>query len=157
MIASLPLYPGAVDYPATNPATPTFGSGRSVLTFGASANQTILLPFVMPQAYEGGALELVVHCVAEATTGDVDLDASLEAVTPDAGESVLSDSFDTVNSSDNNSVPSTVGHLFSITISLTNDDGVAAGDECRIRLTRDQASDTLAANLHVLSVELRES
>jgi hypothetical protein len=154
---SLQLYPGAVQFPASGAAQWAVSNGRPVLAFDDTTNESAIVSFPMPQAYAAGALTLVLYCLmASATTGDVDVDAEVEAVTPDNSESGTSDSFDTVNSEDNNAVPGTAGQEFTVSVTLTNDDGVAAGDMVRLRLTRDAASDTAAGDLYVRGVDLRE-
>lgn len=159
-ISNLQLYPGAVDFPASNPATYAVEAGtdpdRIGLAFDASTNEAATFPFVMPQSYGGGTLTLVVTGkMASATTGDVDLDAEVEARS--AGEALDADSFDTANSTDNTTVPGTAGLSFEVSITLTNKDSVAVGDLVRLRLTRDAVSDTATGDVEIYGVDLRES
>lgn len=144
------LDPSTVDFTTSN--------GRSVAAFDGSTNEDLIFEFIMPQAYASGTLTLYAKCwMASAVSGDVDLDAAVEALTPGANEDVTSDSYDTANSSDNNSVPGTAGDLFEISITLTNKDSVAAGDLVRVKLTRDASSDTATGDLYIGGVEIRES
>jgi hypothetical protein len=85
------------------------------------------------------------------------VDAEVEAVTPDNSESGTSDSFATVNSEDNTAVPGTAGQEFTVAVTLTNNDGVVAGDMVRVRVTRDAVSDTATGDLYVRGAEIRES
>lgn len=161
-LENLQLYPGPVDFDETNPATYQTITGpspnRVVLSFSKNANESIVFPFVMPQAYAGGTLTLVVIAsMATATSGDVDMDAQVEARTPTDNEDLRTDSYDAANSADNNAVPGTAGLSFQVSITLANKDSVAPGDLVRIKLTRDQASDTASGQLWVSGVDLRES
>jgi hypothetical protein len=95
--------------------------------------------------------------MASATSGDVDVDVAIEAVTPgDAVDLDASTSFDTDNSTDGTTVPGTAGYLGVIEVALTNDDGATEGDYIRFRLTRDAANDTATGDMHVLAVEIRD-
>ena len=113
---------------------------------------------VAPQGWTGAVTALVYYIMASATSGDVDVDVSLEAVT-DADETDLDagDSFDTANSTDNTTVPATAGYLDVVSVTLTNADSIAAADYFRLKLTRDAASDTAAGDMYVLAVELRDA
>jgi hypothetical protein len=157
-IQSMQIFPGHVEFPAANPAQWAISNARQVLAFDATTNESAILTFPMPQAYASGALTLLLYCLmASATTGDVDVDAAVEAITPDNSESGTSDSFDTANSEDNTAVPGTAGQEFTVAVTLTNDDGVAAGDMVRVRVTRDAASDTATGDLYVRGAEIREA
>lgn len=154
-MATIAQWEGPTSRPATNFTTPGVRNGRPVEVFGNTANESCHWEGKVPQGIAASpTFTLVVTCATSATTGDIDLDAEVENLD---GLDLDGDSFDTVNSQDNTSVPGTAGEEFEISITLTNDDGLAAGDPFRIRLTRDQASDTAAADLHVKHVELRAS
>ena len=76
-----------------------------------------------------------------------------DALDLDAG-----DSFDTLNST-NTTVPATAGHLDVITVTLTNKDGVVAGDMFRLKLERDAddaTNDTASGDARVLWLEIWE-
>lgn len=159
---SLQLYPGPTDFPTSAPATPVAETAtsppRQGLAFDGATNESVAFPFIMPEAYAGGTLTLHVEGkMASATSGDVDLDGEVEARDAGANESLTADSYDTVNSQDNNSVPGVAGDGFEIAITLTNDDNVVAGDLVRIRLTRDAAADTATGDFEVYAVDIRES
>ena len=118
-------------------------------------------PFQMPAAFTGsGTLRADIHyMMASATSGKVDFDVAVEAITAaDAVDLDAADSFDTANSGDQ-TVPSTAGYLGVLTIALTNRDSVAVGDYVRIRLERDAddaTNDTATGDARVLMVVIRE-
>lgn len=149
------LFPGPVEFPATNPATPAvLANGRDALAFDDTTSESIIFAFPMPAQYAAGTITLKVYYAMDtATTGDVDLDASIEAVTD--AELVDLDSFDTVNSVDGTTVPGTANDRDSVSITLTNKDSVAVGESVRLKLARDVA-DTASGDLWVVGVELQE-
>lgn len=110
----------------------------------------------MPQGYAGGTLTavlLVAH--ATATTGNWGFQAEVERIAA-AGQDIDSDGFDTANTGSYVAVPGTTGVMQEYTITLTNKDSLAAGENYRIRITRLSPSDTAAGEAQILSVELRE-
>ena len=130
---------------------------REILKFAATPSQEAIWQFIAPQGLDTSTFEAVIFAYMDtATTGDIDLDASIEAISdPDTIDMGGAESFDTVNSSDNNSVPGTAGHPMVITITLTNDDGIAAGDLVRIKIERDTA-DTAVGDFLMVGGEIRD-
>jgi hypothetical protein len=115
----------------------------------------------MPASYTGsGSLKAdIFYMMASATSGKVDFDVLVEAITTaDALDLDSASSFDSANSGDQ-AVPSVAGYLGQVTITLTNKDSVAAGDYVRIRLERDAddaTNDTATGDARVLLVVIRE-
>jgi len=133
-------------------------SGRLVLVFDTApaASQYAIWQFVAPQGL-ANALSAVITLHGEvAGTASIVLEAQLEAVS--SGDAIGSDSFGTANSA-TQAMPASAGNTVQTTITLTNDDGIAAGDLVRLRLTRAYAngSDTYAGKVYVHPVELREA
>lgn len=162
MITGLQIHPGHVEFDETNPAQFAVITGTSpdswVVAFDDATNETVVLTLMMPQAYAAGTLTLVLQlAMASATSGDVDVDVSVEARDIAGNDPVNADSFDTVNSVDNTSVPGTALLGFEVEVTLTNKDSVAAGDRVRLKITRDAASDTASGDMYLLSAEIRES
>lgn len=135
----------------------TIASGdRYVLNFAAGEELIWTIPS-LSDGYQNGDLNLEVFCVMEsATSGDVILNAYVEAISnADSLDLDSTTSFDSINTS-TTAVAGTAGHLFKVTITLTNKDGVAVGDHVRIKLVRD-ASDVATGNLRVLGGKLKEA
>ncbi len=150
--------PGSAEFPSSNYPALTLVNRRFALAFDATTNETAQWTAVAPQGLTGALTAIVTYIMASATSGDVDVDVSIEAVSDgDATDLDAGDSFDTVNSTDNTTVPATAGYIDQISVTLTNADSLAAGDYFRLRLTRDAASDTGAGDMYVLSVELRDA
>ena len=149
--------PLAAEFPSANFPELSQINARPVLGFDAATNESCQWTDVAPQGLTGTLTALVYYVMASATSGDVDVDVSIEAVTDgDAVDLDAVDSFDTINSTDNTTVPGTAGHIDVISVTLTNKDNIAAGDYFRLKLTRDAASDTATGDMYVLGVELRD-
>lgn len=150
--------PLSAEFPASNWAPLSLVNSRPVLAFDAGTNESAIWSFVAPQGITTPLYAIVHYIMASAVSGDVDVDVSVEAITPgDAVDLDTTDSFDTVNSTDNTTVPGTAGYEDDISVTLTNNDSIAAGDMCRIKVTRDAVSDTASGDMRVLAVELRDS
>lgn len=150
--------PGSAEFPAATFPQLTLINRRPVLAFDATTNETCQFTGIAPVGLTGTLTADVFLMMASATSGDTDWDGSLEAVTPgDATDLDAGDSFATINSTDNTTVPATAGYMQKITITLTNNDSIAAGDYFRFRLTRDAASDTGAGDAYVLAVALADA
>lgn len=149
--------PNAAEFPAANFPQLLLVNRRPALAYDAGTNETAQWTAVAPQGITTPLKALIYYVMASATSGDVDVDGAIEAVT-DGDETDLDagDSFDSVNSVDNTTVPGTAGYMDVIEITLTNADSIAAGDYFRLRLTRDAASDTASGDMYVLAVELRD-
>lgn len=115
----------------------------------------------MPAAYTGsGTLKGAVQfMMATATSGTVDIELSIEAVTEaDATDLDAGESFDAVNSG-SETVPGTAGYFGEIVITLANKDSVAAGDYFRLKMARDATDgthDTATGDCRVLGVTVFE-
>lgn len=153
------LTPYAAEFPASNFPQLQLINRRPVLSFDDGTNETCQWTVRLPDDWDTSPTPtaIVAYIMASATSDTVDIDASVEAVTDgDAVDLDAGDSFDTVNSTDNTTVPGTAGHIDMITVTLTNHDSSVAGDYARFRLTRDAASDDAAGDMHVLWVEIRD-
>jgi hypothetical protein len=77
----------------------------------------------------------------------------------DQQQDIDSDSFAAVQSVDNTVVPGTSGNVDVVSVPFTNGaqmDSCAAGEVCRIKITRDAASDTDNTDAELVAAELRE-
>lgn len=151
--------PLMAEFPSSNFPQLQLINRRPALSFDAATDETVYFTSAAPQGLTG-TLTLVVYAImASATSGNVVFQAAVEAVTPgDAVNLGATTSFDAANSSGAVAVPGTAGYLFAASITLTNNDSIAAGDYFRIALSRDadNASDTATGDCHVLAVELRD-
>lgn len=153
--------PEAASLPSSNmPAPGVDGQQRAYLAFDAATDETCDWTFIAPQNISGTLTAICSYYMASATTGNIIVQAAVEAITDgDVVDLDSASSFDTANSSSATAVPGTQGYIDQVSITLTNADSIAAGDLVRLRLNRDadNASDTAAGDLHLLAVELRQS
>jgi hypothetical protein len=152
--AEIPLrYAGGGAAPAAWAAN---AAGVPYLTFDDTTVEQARYQGVVPANYASGLTLTIYYSMASATTGKVDFEASVMAVTADDAADVDTDSFDTVNAA-NETVPGTAGYMSALEIPLTNADGVAAGDLIIIKLERDAddaTDDTATGDAEVRAVVL---
>jgi len=149
----LPI-PGHFDI--TNP--PGFGlfNSKPRILFDAATDELMHWTFRMPADYGSALTAKIQYAMASATSGNVIMAVEVMALSDGDAAAVDSDSYDTANTSAATAVPGTAGYIDEISITLTNADGVAAGDWAAIKLSRDanNASDTAAGDLELLAVSL---
>jgi len=153
--------PQSNEPPASNPATLDTRNAHPVLDFDATTNEDAVFGAVMPQNYAGttGVTVYIHYAMSSATAGDIDWDAAFELI-GDQQQDIDADGFAAVQSVDNTTVPGTSGLVDVVSIAFTDGaqmDSVAAGDEFRIKVTRDAASDTATGDAELTKVEIRET
>lgn len=156
------LLPYAAEFPATNFPQLQLVNRRPVLSFDATTDEECQWTFKAPQGLTGTMTAVIDYIMASAVAEEVGFQVSVEAVSDgDAVDLDAGDSFDTVNNSASTTVPGTAGHLDQISVTLTNQDSIAAGDYVRVRLRRDAdgsaVADDAVGDAHVLSLELRDA
>jgi len=136
--------------------------GRPAMSFDDTAEEAATSPeYECPESYGGGTLKATLHLSAQATTGGVVMDVFVEAKTPGTDTIDMSDtaSWDSANSTgDIDFAGTTAGDPVSATVTLTNKDGMAAGDAVRIGVRRDtdHANDDLSGDVFLYSVRIWE-
>lgn len=150
------LTPLSAEFPASAYAALTTVNARPALAFDAATDESVLWTFIAWQGISGALTAVLTLSGNAASANSTYWEVSLEAV--GAGESATTDSFATVNTG-NVAMDATQGETSSLSITLTNDDSIAAGDLVRIRVTRDanHASDNFAADAYLYAVEIREA
>lgn len=152
------LDPLAASFPASAFPQLLTVNQRPALAFDAATNETAYWTLVVPQGITGTMTVIISLMMASAITGDTDWDVAVEAISSgDAVDLDATTSFDVVNSTDNTVVPGTAGYMQQITVTLTNNDALAAADLIRISLTRDAVSDTASGDAYVLGAEFRDA
>lgn len=153
--------PLGASYPASNFPQLTLSNRRPVLAFDADTQETAYWSGIAPQGLSGALTAVVTYAMASATSGTVEFEVALEAITDgDATDTDAATSFDTVNASGALTVPGTAGYIDQGSVTLTNADSIAAGDYFRISVSRDAddgTNDTASGDCLVLCVELREA
>lgn len=155
------LTPKSAEFPTTNFPGLTVVNARPALAFDASTQETCYWTFVAPSDITGTMTAVISYMMASATSGNIEFEVAVEAVTEaDATDLDATTSFDTVNSSGADAVPGTAGHLGQVSVTLTNQDSIAAGDLVRVSVSRDAddaTNDTATGDLYLLAVELRDA
>lgn len=155
------LLPNAAEFPSTNfPQLMTIHSTsrRPVLAFDAATDETCHWTFKAPADITTPIKAVVQYCMASATSGKVDFEGKVEAVSDgDALDLDAATGWDTANTITAPTVPGTAGYIDEFTITLTNNDSIAAGDYVRFGLMRDaddETNDTASGDCYVLTVEI---
>lgn len=151
--------PLSAEFPSSNAAALGIdGQGRPYLAFDTGTDEFAYWTFVAPQQMSGALTLVITYRAASATSGTACFQAALEAISDgDAVDTDAASSFGSDNTSSAVTVPGTAGYIDQFVIALTNDDGIAAGDYCRLRVNRDVSVDNASGDLQVLVVELIEA
>ena len=154
--------PFSAEFPATNFPQLTLSNRRPVLAFDAATDETCYWTAMAPQGLTGTMTAVITGAMASATANAVGLQVSLEAITAgDATDTDATTSFDTVNNSASTTVPATAGYIFQVSITLTNQASIAAGDYFRVGVNRDAdgsaITDNAAGDFYLLALELRDA
>jgi hypothetical protein len=124
-----------------------------VLSYSSASSQRAYFEAVTPCGWVT-PFSASVLCLGASTTQSVVMEVYVEAISAsDALDMASTDSFDTTNNASMVS-PSVAGHLFSIPITLTNNDSSAQGDHIRFAVTRSPSltADASSASVHFLKL-----
>lgn len=150
---------GEIKLPVGSPAEMTAQIDQDKdlrLLFDDTTVEHAVWQFRMPDDYGGNLVAKIQYAMASATSGKVDFEVSVMAVSSGDAQDLDADSYDAANTA-NATVPGTAGYLGELTVTLTNDDDVAAGDYVRIKLERDAddaTDDTATGDCEVRNVVL---
>ena len=135
----------------TLPARIDGGKPSWALLFSATQTESALWQFRMPGNYASGLVAKLIYTMASAIANKVDMEVEVMALSDGDSDPDVA-SFDTVNEmTGGTTVPGTAGITDEISITLTNDDSVAAGDLVIVRVNRDHddADDTASGDLEL--------
>jgi len=131
-------------------------NGAWRLLFDATTDEAAIWHFRMPASYSSGLIAKIQYSMTSATSADVEYEVAVYAITP--GDSQDSDVWGGTDVNvGTQTVPGTVGHIQEVSITLTNDDGVAAGDWVVIYLSTDAndgTNDDATGDREVRAVQL---
>jgi hypothetical protein len=126
--------------------------------FDDTTDEMLYWAFFMPDNYDSSPDLKVAFKMASATSGSVVWQAALMAVTPGDAADMDADSFAGFNGSGQIAVPGTAGHTKEVSISLSTNDSVAAGDFVILVLRRDadstSATDDATGDAELLGCKL---
>ena len=135
---------------------------RPALAFDAGADEfAVSVPLVMPASYAAGDVKVdIFFYSASANSGTAVWNAALEAIkaNSDTLDLEATSSIPAVTGETHSLSGSTAGDLrkVSITLSATSMDGVDAGDQMRLAISRDESVDSVGGDLFVPFVVLYE-
>lgn len=132
--------------------------GMWKLLFDDSQTESCLWQFRLPDNYASDPILTLTYAMASATSGKIDLEADIMAVSDGDAQDINSASFDTINEIvGGTTVPGTAGNIDQIDIILTNNDSIQAEDLVIIRLHRDHddADDTATGDVEILTATLK--
>lgn len=146
--------------PSSNFATLDVRNLHPVLDFDATTNESAVFTGIMPRHYSGSGITVYLHyAMTSAESNTVDWDVAFERI-GDQQLDIDGDSFESVNSVDDTTVPETTGLVDIVSVAFTDGadmDSVAIGEAFRLKVTRDAASDDAAGDAELLMVELKET
>lgn len=151
--------PPAAGYPQLD-----LRGGTVVLDFDDTADESIDFAGVLPRSYAGSDLEVVITWAAtSATTGNVVWQAEFErhpVGDPTHGTHDLDTADFGTPATATAAAPTSAGELArtSVAIAASDVDDPAAGESFRLRISRlgTDSSDTLAGDVELVTIELRE-
>lgn len=132
---------------------------RPILLFDAAADEAQYFDGIIPQSLTSPFKLVVSWAMVSATSGNVILDATIEAITDgDSTDTDAAESLDSANTTAATAVPGTAGFMKQTSITLTNNDSLTAGDYFRVRFRRvgSNGSDTATGDFVLFGIELRD-
>jgi len=147
--------------PSANYATLNTRNGHLVLEFDTTTQESAIFATKMPRNYAGGGITAYVSWMgAVAVSGTIGWGVTFER-DADGGHDMDGDDFATEQIVTAATVPGTSGVVkvtnVAIAAGATGTDSIAAGDDYRLRIRRDVATDTAAGDAQLLAVELKET
>jgi hypothetical protein len=126
-----------------------------ILKFDASANECAYWRFVLT-GYTSGNLTLDIFWFADtATSGDIVWGGAIACITPDTDtQDVTTDSLATENTVTDTQLGTTARRLQKCTVTISNLDGAADGDEVVLRIRRLSAGNTMTGDGCLLQARL---
>lgn len=154
---------GPADYepPSSNYAQFGVRNGHPYLAFDTTTGWSAIFSGILPRRYVGTTgLTLVLHTMmASATSGTIGWLISIERM-DDSSLDLDADSFASTQTIAAATVPGTSGQTLIQTGTFTSGaqmDSLVAGEQYRLKITRDVANDNAAGDAQLVMVELRET
>ena len=139
--------------PLTIPATLYYFDGTAYpimgMSFPAATDAEMGVPFSLREDYPGGGESLIFtiiwHADGTATTGTVQFDCQVAAITPNTDTTdVETDGLDTEATAQDTHLGTTAQRLHSIDVTVTAEDSAEVGDSLMLYVRRDVSEDSMA-------------
>lgn len=129
------------------------------LAFDPNAKEYAAWQFRMPATYSSSPVVKIQYIATANATGAglVDFEVAIMAISDGDSQTLNVNSYDTVNAG-SATVPTTDGYLDEVSITVTNNDSVAAGDYVRLQIARDATdatNDTVGGDIEVVNVSFQ--
>lgn len=134
-----------------------YDTALNALLYSATQTESKVWSFPMPSNYASDPMLKLQFSMKSAIINNVDMEAEVMAVTAGDTQSLDTASFDSVNEiSGGTTVPDSTDKFATISVPLTNNDSLAAGDNVHLRVNRDHddADDDASGDLELRTVWL---
>lgn len=152
----LPIEAGNPNKFVTNSAR--YDQALNALLFSATQTESKVFTFEMPSNFVSTVTIRINYTMVSATSGKVDWEVDVMAVTPTDAVDMDTASFDSINEiAGGDTVPGTAGQMgATVVITLSNLDGLSAGDVVFFRISRDHddADDTATGDAEIRTLLL---
>jgi hypothetical protein len=124
--------------------------------FDASTDEWCCLNGRVPANFASAPVLKVQYKMASAVTGVVKIEGRVACITPGDTTDADAKAFDTANTTTGTVPATTAGKIAELSLTLTTNDSMAAGDDLIIRFSRlgSDAADTATGDMEVTSVTL---
>ena len=117
--------------------------------FDASADEHLVTAFIVPDNYfDTPVLEVYYKCTS-AVANTFSMTCQVHAISDGDAVDMDADAYATANNA-TQTVPGTAGHINILSISLTNDDSMVAGDFVTLMIFRDVSGDGVAGDIEFI-------
>lgn len=149
----LPL-PGHFD--ATNPPGYEKFNSKPRILFDDTTPEFMHWTFRMPSDYSSSLVAKIQYSMVSAIANEIVVAVEVYKISDGATAAIDTDSYATANTSSAITVPGTAGYPDEISLTLTNDDGVAANDWTAVRFSRDAdaAGDDATGDMELVAISL---
>lgn len=152
------FYAMDAETPASNYATYDTRNNHVCLEFDQTTGETCYFTGVLPQQYSGSGVTVLIHHATTVTSGTIGWLVAFERI-GDGQQDIDSDGFASDQTITAVTVPGTAGFIDIVSVNVSdgaNMDSIAVGEMFRLRVTRDVANDSAAADAELYAVEIRE-
>jgi len=150
------LLPIPAQFDSANPCGLSLFNSKPRLLFDDTTDEICHWTFRMPENYASTPILKLQYAMASAIINEVIVACQVMAVSDGDTQAVDADSYDTVNTSAATTVPGTVGYMDEISLSLTNNDSLAAGDWAALKFSRDanNVGDDATGDMELIAASL---
>lgn len=154
----LTFLPTKNEQPVSNGATFDTRNNHPVLDFDSNTEESAVFTEVLPVSYGGRGITVFIYSTCDTTSGTVGWKVSIERCAA-GGQDIDSDGFGSANTVTAVAVPATSGQILVQSVDIANGtamDSLSGNDLFRIKISRDTANDTAAADAQLVAAMMVE-